>query len=48
MSEGVITYADFVKLVVEALQAAQVEYLIGGAFGAWAWGEPRSTIYVTR
>jgi hypothetical protein len=39
----VIGFEDFVKLVIEALDAAQVEYLIGGAVAAWAWGEPRAT-----
>ena len=44
MSEPPLDYLDFVKLVLEALQAANVEYLIGGAVAAWAWGEPRSTL----
>lgn len=43
MSEESLDYLDFVKLVLEALEAAGVEYLIGGAVAAWAWGEPRST-----
>jgi hypothetical protein len=29
--------------VIEALEAAGVEYLIGGAIAEWAWGEPRAT-----
>jgi hypothetical protein len=37
-------YADFVKLVIEALEVAGIDYLIGGAVAAWAWGEPRSTL----
>jgi hypothetical protein len=44
MSESLIGYADFVKLVIEALEALGIEYLIGGAVAAWAWGEPRSTM----
>jgi hypothetical protein len=44
MSKKPPDYADFVKLVVEALDAAGIEYLIGGAVAAWAWGEPRSTL----
>ncbi len=35
--------ASFLKLVIEALNAAGVEYLIGGAIAEWAWGEPRAT-----
>lgn len=29
--------------MIEALNAAGVEYLIGGAIAEWAWGEPRAT-----
>jgi hypothetical protein len=36
-------FADFIKLVIEALEAAGVDYMIGGAVAAWAWGEPRAT-----
>ncbi|HLE52088.1 MAG TPA: hypothetical protein VI755_08490 [Anaerolineales bacterium] len=36
-------FEDFVQLLIEGLQAAGVEYLIGGAIAAWAWGEPRAT-----
>lgn len=35
--------AGFLKLMIEALDAAGVEYLIGGAIAEWAWGEPRAT-----
>lgn len=35
--------AGFLKLVLEALKAARIEYLIGGAIAEWAWGEPRAT-----
>ncbi len=44
MSEQPPSYAEFVRLVVDALEAAGVAYLIGGAVAAWAWGEPRSTL----
>jgi hypothetical protein len=30
-------------LVLDALESAGIEYLIGGAIAAWAWGEPRAT-----
>ncbi len=44
MSEGRFEYADFVRLVLDALDAATIQYLVGGAVAAWAWGEPRTTI----
>lgn len=34
---------DFLKLILEALEAAGINYLIGGAVAEWAWGEPRAT-----
>jgi hypothetical protein len=44
MSEPILGYDEFVRLVVDALEAAGIEYLIGGAVASWAWGEPRSTL----
>lgn len=44
MNEKILEYEQFVRLVIEALEAAGVEYLIGGAVATWAWGEPRSTL----
>ena len=43
MTKKPLDLAGFLKLVIEALNAAGVEYLIGGAIAEWAWGEPRST-----
>src|SRR6266540_1551962 len=43
MKNKPLDIASFLKLVIEALEAAKVEYLIGGAIAAWAWGEPRAT-----
>ncbi|HEY9529687.1 MAG TPA: hypothetical protein VIR02_21525 [Anaerolineales bacterium] len=43
MKNKSLDIAGFLKLVIEALNAAGVEYLIGGAIAAWAWGEPRAT-----
>lgn len=34
---------SFLKLVLEALAASKVQYVIGGAIAEWAWGEPRAT-----
>jgi hypothetical protein len=34
---------SFLKLILDTLSAAGVEYLIGGAIAEWAWGEPRAT-----
>jgi hypothetical protein len=39
-----LTFPEFVKLVIDALEAAGVTYLIGGALAVWAWGEPRLTL----
>ena len=44
MSEDQLDFSKFVQLVLDALEAAGVEYLIGGAVAAWAWGEPRATL----
>jgi hypothetical protein len=43
MTEKPLDLVEFLKLVLDALQASGVEYLIGGAIAAWAWGEPRAT-----
>ena len=43
MTKKALDIAGFLKLVIEALNAAGVEYLIGGAIAEWAWGEPRAT-----
>ncbi len=39
-----LSFPDFVKQVIEALEEAAIEYMIGGALAVWAWGEPRSTM----
>ena len=43
MSDKQLGFSGFIKLMIEALEAAKVDYLIGGAIAAWAWGEPRAT-----
>ena len=43
MTKRTLDIAGFLKLVIEALEAAGIEYLIGGAIAEWAWGEPRAT-----
>ncbi len=42
-SEADFSFTGFVRLVLDALNAAGVDYLIGGAVALWAWGEPRTT-----
>ncbi len=43
MTKQALDFVDFLKLMLDALKAAHVEYLIGGAVAEWAWGEPRAT-----
>src|SRR5215216_6172866 len=43
MKNKSLDIAGFLKLVIEALNAAGIDYLIGGAIAEWAWGEPRAT-----
>lgn len=43
MKKKPLDIAGFLKLVIDALEAAGIEYLIGGAIAEWAWGEPRAT-----
>jgi hypothetical protein len=43
MQDQPLDITSFLKLVLEALAACKVEYLIGGAVAEWAWGEPRAT-----
>lgn len=42
MKNKSLDIAGFLKLVIEALNVAGVEYLMGGAIAEWAWGEPRA------
>ena len=43
MAETNPEYGEFILLVLEALEAADIPYMIGGVVAAWAWGEPRAT-----
>jgi len=42
-SSEIPSFADFVQIVIEALDAANVDYLIGGAVALSIWGDPRMT-----
>jgi hypothetical protein len=44
MNDEILSYEGFVRLVLEAIESAGIEYMIGGAVAAWAWVEPRSTL----
>lgn len=44
MNKEILSFEGFIKLVLEAIEAAGIEYMVGGAVAAWAWGEPRSTL----
>jgi hypothetical protein len=43
MTHDRIGFLDFARLVIDALEATDLTYLIGGAVAVWAWGEPRTT-----
>lgn len=43
MGQPGMDFGDFMRLVLDALEASSVEYLIGGAVAVWAWGEARTT-----
>jgi hypothetical protein len=43
MNDQPLDITEFLKLILESLEVAGVEYLIGGAIAEWAWGEPRAT-----
>ncbi len=43
MSKTPIGFLEFARIVLDALVAADVEYLIDGSVGLWAWGELRTT-----
>ena len=41
--ETELEFSDFIRLVLNALEAAHLTYLIGGAVAVWAWGDVRTT-----
>jgi len=43
MKDQLLDITSFLKLILESLEAAKIDYLIGGAIAEWAWGEPRAT-----
>jgi hypothetical protein len=43
MTDQPLDITAFLKLILDALKATKIEYLIGGAIAEWAWGEPRAT-----
>lgn len=43
MSKLEVTFDEFARSVIDALEAIDLEYLIGGAVAVAAWGEPRTT-----
>lgn len=43
MPQTSMGFEDFIRLVLDALKAADVEYMIGGSVAVWAWGEARTT-----
>lgn len=43
MADETMQFRKFLRDVLDAIEASQVDYLIGGAVAAWAWGEARTT-----
>ena len=43
MTAKPLDLVEFLKLLIDTLQSAGIEYMIGGAIAGWAWGEPRAT-----
>lgn len=41
-----MTFEEFLKAILDVLEEAGIEYLVGGAISVWPWGEPRSTMDV--
>lgn len=44
MTNSQIGFLQFARIVLDALVAAKVDYLIGGSVALWAWGEARTTL----
>lgn len=38
-----VSFRQFSRIVLDIIQAVDLEYLIGGSVAAWAWGEARTT-----
>jgi hypothetical protein len=38
-----LSFIEFTRVVVDALEATNIDYLIGGSVSVWAWGEARTT-----
>ncbi|MFZ1756578.1 MAG: hypothetical protein WBO46_15180 [Caldilineaceae bacterium] len=43
MADETEIFDDFLRTVIDAIEEAEIDYLIGGAVGAWAWGGTRTT-----
>ena len=37
------SFEEFIRIVIDTLEATELDYLIGGAVAVWAWGELRFT-----
>ncbi|MBX3002275.1 MAG: hypothetical protein KF893_27365 [Caldilineaceae bacterium] len=43
MSTSDLSFREFARVVLDTIRSLELEYLIGGAVAAWAWGEARTT-----
>jgi hypothetical protein len=43
MPKEFMSFEEFLIAIIGVLDNSGIDYMLGGAVGAWAWGEPRST-----
>jgi hypothetical protein len=43
MNHNYLSFEEFLKMILVALEKVGIDYMIGGAVALWPWGEPRST-----
>lgn len=46
MNKADLSFIQFIRLVLDAVEAAQIEYMLGGSVALSIWGQSRSTLDV--